>query len=149
MRQQWATEVQIFSAPTSGARTARSIVLWGGGTVGHAVERALIGRGCSPQLNLPTLWHQFDSLRQSIERAGDADVLQQPDEIHHIYAAGSAGFGADSTQTTQELKIFEQVLEGLVSQAQKWPGATRSPDLQFHLISSAGGLFERTATFTG
>ena len=135
-------QLQIFSARTSGVENRRGIVLWGSGTVGHAIEQALLRRGCERKLNLPTLWRQPASLQQSIDCAVDAEALQHMDEVHHIYAAGSAGFAADVRETEQELRVFECVLEGLTNRSPKH-SATNSPaSLQFHLISSAGGLFE-------
>ncbi len=133
----WVIQVQIFRARTTDVGKRRGIVLWGSGTVGHAVEQALLRRGSERTLHLPMLWHQPDSLQQSIDCAADVGAPKQFDEVHHIYAAGSAGFSAGSSETERELGVFNRVLEGLIDH--KTP-----PDLQFHLISSAGGLFEGT-----
>jgi len=132
--------VQIYSAQQPFAGKRRTIVLWGRGTVGYAVERGLLNRGCVAQLSVPTLWHRPDSVQRSIDHACDAQLLGDAAEIHHIYAAGRAGFSAGLEETRQEFGVYSQVLEGVLKSTQSVADARA--DLHVHLISSAGGLFE-------
>ena len=57
--------------------------------------------------------------------------------VHVIWSAGCAGFNANQSQTSTELKTFNQVASFAASV--KTSLGSRS---HFHMLSSAGGLFE-------
>jgi nucleoside-diphosphate-sugar epimerase len=111
--------------------------LFGLGVIGFGVLEALRGRGDGAAQLLPFDWNDA-ALRgqqlQEVEAALD-DRHRRGKRVDVLWSAGRAGFLSQDAQVELELRIFRQVLDMAERLARR--GRTR-----FHLISSAGGLFE-------
>jgi nucleoside-diphosphate-sugar epimerase len=116
------------------------IVILGLGLIGQAVLSATRRRGAFAGTRLPLSWTDpalrrahLNNVRTAI---GSAD--SPPAGIDIVWTAGKAGFGATEDQLAQEDEPFRDVLAFAESLAEAWPTARH----RFHLMSSAGGLFE-------
>jgi UDP-glucose 4-epimerase len=58
--------------------------------------------------------------------------------IDFIWSAGKGGFGMSQDETQAELDVFSEVLEMSMAVCREYPSCL----VRFHMISSAGGLFE-------
>lgn len=132
--------------PTSpGVAQPRIIALWGLGLIGRAIYDRLhsLGPGLEQELAFP-----WQGEKAQIEAAALIlpSILQQVAEsrrwgtpsIALIWSAGKIGFAASETEASQERLSFKVVLN--LAQALR----DRLPDtrVEFHLMSSAGGLCE-------
>jgi nucleoside-diphosphate-sugar epimerase len=129
----------------SGAdRPAQILVVLGAGLIGTATARALSRRAPLSRRTLPLDWNdagiqarQLAALEGEITRALVQAANASPC-LSLLWSAGRAGFNADHAETAGELASFQAAL-GLAKRiAMDAPGA----QVAFHLISSAGGLFE-------
>jgi len=125
----------LHVAPRPELERGRQILLFGTGAVGGAIDRALRAQAeivCDDIL--PFDWN---------------DATQQEQRVAHLYERcrsddaqpgvevvwGACGFAASDLQTSAELASFQRVL-ALARRIHE-----RQP-VRFHLVSSAGGLFE-------
>lgn len=122
----------------------RLVVLFGVGLIGSAIAAQLCRQGMFRQSRFAFSWTDADERRSDIE-AIRASVLERasaaPAEsfsVNVVWAAGKAGFGAPQSDVDAEFEPFEDVI-GL---ARDLVAVDRSSQPSFHLVSSAGGLFE-------
>jgi UDP-glucose 4-epimerase len=111
--------------------------LFGLGLIGGRVAEALRAHGYVGTASLPFAWGAAGERgreRADIERLLDA----LPGRLDVVWSAGAGGFGMGESAADREYTDFSDVL-GLVRTlaGRRAPGTVR-----FHLLSSAGGLFE-------
>ena len=117
-------------------RDSPVIALFGSGLIGGAVDAELHGIGFRGEHH-PVSWEsqelrsvQFDTLVHELRSNASRIVV--------IWAAGVSGFDSDMASMDDELAAFAEVVELSGKIKADRPG--RSVD--FHMVSSAGGLFE-------
>ncbi len=123
--------------PVQGAPSA--IALFGSGRVGSAVLEALEAPGDLLPAVLPFTWSKPGGLaaegREVVARAARAAAPGGRAAV--VWCAGACGFSATEEATRAEMAAFLEVL-GLARAL-----ASRGDvEVDFHLLSSAGGIFE-------
>ena len=121
-----------------------AIALFGVGLIGRSILSA-IGTGAHKTRELPFSWNgehdqtqELDVIQKNIFSAYDEDVTQPISRFDIVWAAGHAGFDSLENWVIPEVRAFEKVLSFSLQLQRRAPNARHS----FHLISSAGGLFE-------
>lgn len=115
-----------------------AVAVFGLGLLGSAVV-AELGRGHAwGRRELPFPWAAGPEQAEAVSGI-EAFMTQAPnDDLRVVWAAGRAGFGATDAEVDREFDSFRAVLALAERLAERRPGAT----VGFHLLSSAGGLFE-------
>lgn len=126
------------TTPKSRRQTGPSILLFGVGLIGNAIRERIARRAAHTEHRTLSAWDEAGGLenhRDGIRRAIASTDATRPLEI--IWSAGRAGFGVNEEDAGRELESFKTHLD-LLEQESKAVGV----DINFRLISSAGGLFE-------
>ena len=110
------------------------VLLFGLGLIGGAVDRALRLRFEAEGRDFPYDWHDA-GLRQA-QRADIGAALPDAGRLALVWTGGQSGFGSTDADMAQETAIVAE----LIAMAQTLRQAGRPVD--FHMMSSAGGLFE-------
>ena len=119
--------------PGGGATAA----LFGLGLLGGRIAGSLRAAGYAVAAGLPFSWGSPPGRKD--ELAAIRDVLAAlPGRLDVLWSAGKGGFGMDRAQADREYADFCDVLDLSRSLAADRPGG----GTRFHLVSSAGGLFE-------
>ena len=120
------------------------VLIFGAGLIGRAILAALRLR-----VMTDVMTRAFDWTDRAL-RAAQLDelerfILARPDSqpLSIVWSAGKAGFSASEAETAGELAAYEEVLAFAERIAVRAAGTT------FHLVSSAGGLFEGQRHVTG
>ena len=117
------------------------IIIWGNGLIGSAVTQCLARLGAAEKTVLPFSWSspfkQTEELAflYSFLKKSLISISSQDHTVHLLWSAGAAGFSCESVDARKELDSFLTVL-GFAKKLH------RECNLIFHMISSAGGLFE-------
>ena len=117
-----------------GGNAGPCVLLFGLGLIGGAVDRALRLRFQAGGRDFPYDW-QDAGLRQA-QRADIAAALPQAGRLAVVWTGGQSGFASSDADMAQETAIVAE----LIAMAQTLRQAGRPVD--FHMMSSAGGLFE-------
>lgn len=134
--------ILIFRQGGPGSDACHAIALFGAGLVGRAVIGALRRRGGATFVELPLDWN--DAPRRAVDLTGLTNALlarrdtARIQALDIVWAAGKAGFGAGPDELAREMESFRDILNWTESVSSLLPGARAG----FHLLSSAGGLFE-------
>lgn len=110
------------------------VLLFGLGLIGGAVDRALRLRFQAEGRDFPYDW-QDGGLRQA-QRKGIGAALPQAGRLAVVWTGGQSGFGSSDADMAQETAIVAE----LIAMAETLRQDGRAVD--FHMMSSAGGLFE-------
>ena len=136
--------------PGSVSRSADVHAIFGLGLIGSSVCRHLRAESLYDQVELPFSWNrpalQSQELSDIEQRlislaCADGDPYSGASANRHIdilWSAGKCGFSSGEDETGGELRTFKEVLELAARLTRQVPDAV----IRFHLISSAGGLFE-------
>lgn len=124
------------------SRPERDVLVFGSGAIGGAIVRHLLRRRAfSPQ----TFVVPWSDPRARVEALSDValEVQRRAPErpVSVIWAAGRAGFSATEAEAADELLAYRNVID-LVKRLHQASGGMPHA---FHLISSAGGLYEGRA----
>ena len=111
-----------------------TVLLFGLGLIGGAVDRALYLFGRPEMRIFPYDWR--DPEERGRHWAAIRDSLPSTGRIALVWTAGQGGFGSSAAEMAQETALVGE----LVKRAQELSLSARPVD--FHLMSSAGGLFE-------
>ncbi len=115
------------------------MLVLGTGLIGSALASEIEGFHKASLEWLPSPWADSSRLAKQLRTIADS-VKRYPDlRVDWIWAAGKAGFDADASVLRQEMSNFSAALD--VAQELQADLLT-TQRLRFHLISSAGGLFE-------
>jgi nucleoside-diphosphate-sugar epimerase len=115
------------------------VILLGAGLVGGALVDTLISKGMVPRIKNSLNWYDQGQFRRQLNQILTNLAMPKIIRIDWIWAAGKVGFGADQARIDQEINNFNIFLN-IVEKSR-----TIARDINtvfFHLISSAGGLFE-------
>jgi UDP-glucose 4-epimerase len=133
--------VIILSWRSAEQQPTRVVALFGAGLIGRAIL-ASITRSINPAVrNFPFSWVSAEARQREAEAAINwiAQIAQAHDiQFDCIWAAGRSGFSADDADVDHELAAYADVIAFALRAGQLADPTSR----RFHLISSAGGLFE-------
>lgn len=128
-------------------RTARGddgnpflIAVFGAGLIGRSVIDALAGRHQAGMSTMPLQWSS-PAARTADLAAIDAQLrseLRACSAVRILWSAGRAGFLSSDSDAAEELASFREIVQLSESIAKDHPDRR----LSFHMVSSAGGLFE-------
>lgn len=110
-----------------------TVLLFGVGLIGEAVERALHLRFGATVQEFPYDWH--DARIRHGQWLAIAAALGGKKRIAAVWSGGISGFGSSREEMTAETEIVTELIGWVEELQPRW-------QVDFHLISSAGGLFE-------
>lgn len=137
--------MRILIKHPDAAGGGKLIAIWGLGLIGRAIYGALTRNEAFSEEEHVFSWNDAAAQAHAAETIGRslaeylAALRAKPwPRVVFIWSAGRAGFTAGSAETDNEMAAFKRVLNLAVALQQRIGGLT----VEFHLISSAGGLFE-------
>ncbi|MFN7166881.1 MAG: NAD-dependent epimerase/dehydratase family protein [Pannonibacter sp.] len=118
--------------------------MFGLGLIGHGVLQSLVKRETPALARLAFSWDspslqdaQFEAVGRHIADALPVDALKKR-ELDIVWSAGRGGFAASEAVFAAEQDTYQRVLEHF----RKLTTSAGFARVRFHLLSSAGGLFE-------
>jgi nucleoside-diphosphate-sugar epimerase len=133
----------LIVRPGAQERESAIVALFGVGLVGGAVMNALRRGNLDLQADLGLSWNDprkrsadLDYITQSLSAFASANGTIR--RIDVIWAAGRAGFGAGR----EELALESQALKDVIDWTEGLRVGLGNASFVFHMLSSAGGLFE-------
>jgi UDP-glucose 4-epimerase len=117
------------------------IALFGAGLIGSAIARVIIREGIRHAVTLPFNWKDTDQRAADLASLSEVMVGVTAGTVRHVevvWTAGRAGFTAGWAEVEDELSAFESVTRLCMQMRDAFPAARH----RFHMMSSAGGLFE-------
>lgn len=133
--------MQILLRPGAAADQPQLVLLFGLGLIGRAIRRRLLRGGRATWIELPYDW-QDPTLRQRQTEELEDRLHSLPGQWHRhiatVWAGGRSGFGSDDEAMAEETARLEEVIRLSERLRDRLPEARHD----FHLLSSAGGLFE-------
>lgn len=131
-----------FAAQKESMETWRVVLLFGIGLIGQAVLGELLRRSRFDIQLWFYNWYdpqqQQAQLNNLLTQLHNQVTYSTNGRIDLIWSAGKGGFSSLREELVQELASFNRVLECAKELTRIFPQATHT----FHLLSSAGGLFE-------
>jgi len=117
------------------------VLVFGMGMIGHAIVDALYRLGFQCEADIGYAWDAAEQRKLAARRVevvcrGLAEDCQA--RLSVVWSAGKAGFHSTTPELEPETAAFEDVL-GLIREIRE---AMRTPAVDVHFTSSAGGLFE-------
>ena len=121
----------------------QTVAVFGAGLIGSAVARALSSHAALVRRTIRFAWQPVPLAPglAAVEEEIAAELSKAKGNarrLSFLWSAGRAGFSARPHETTDELESFRAVLALAARLAARFHDAA----VAFHLISSAGGLFE-------
>ncbi|MEM7528286.1 MAG: NAD-dependent epimerase/dehydratase family protein [Pseudomonadota bacterium] len=124
--------MRVFVWETGGKR--RAVAVFGLGLVGGAIAETFTRRLDRPGRDLNYPWG--DAAGRAEIRRDLSDLLSGSDSVDIVWSAGRSGFGSDTQTMATETGLVRELVDFSQSLT---PGDGAA---SFHLLSSAGGLFE-------
>lgn len=132
-------------SPNSSESIPRAIVIFGLGLLGNAIFRSIINNCDSlAQQSIEFDWqpgekqkHHADLILRKLTDITNNSQINS-NRLVILWSAGCAGFSSTSEEIDKELASFHTVLDLSKRLQNLFPQQT----VEFHLLSSAGGLFE-------
>ncbi len=115
---------------------------FGQGLVGSAIEKSILNNGAFA-IKKKHHQHTWEDNATNISRINaylEEECNNSIQDIQFIWSAGKCGFSATEAETSIELAFFGNIFNQISHFIKKYNAAKTS----FHLISSAGGLFEKS-----
>lgn len=135
----------VYETSRSSDQPRQITLLFGYGLIGSAVGRSL---ACHDQQTIQSRrlqWSDPDLLEQDLEsvatelqRRERHEGLPELERLSIVWTAGGCGFQSTTEETERELISFERVLNALPRLVEN----LAADHAVFHLVSSAGALFE-------
>lgn len=131
----------LISEARPGLETPLMVILFGSGLIGSAILKHLVARPNTRAEHLPWDWSgaTCDSEAAANESVGHFLRKYKNARLAIIWAAGRSGFGSDERVMETELAALQKVLR---LAAGFGDGSSGRFERSFHMVSSAGGLFE-------
>lgn len=114
------------------------VLLFGTGLVGSAIALALERAMFFRRRFLPYDWSNHGLRREQTTEIVEQVHRAAPRRLAVVWAGGNGGFGSSALDMEGEHAQFREVLQITLSMCETMPES----DCAFHMISSAGGLFE-------
>jgi UDP-glucose 4-epimerase len=132
----------LFTGQADTSTNYRVIAIFGVGLIGSAVVSAIHSYLMLDSVSLPLNWLDPGQQKRHLKAIEEIIInhlaLTSRSRLDVVWCAGQAGFSASEHQTSIELTNFRRVLAMAIRIADRFP----KRDMRFHLISSAGGLFD-------
>jgi len=131
--------MQFLERSDDGRGESQLVLMFGLGMIGTAIRNALVTLGYEPLADIHYDWSHAQR-RQAASRQIEQTCrsVGPISRISVIWSAGSAYFHSTREETEAELSVFKATIEWLQVLRQ----ALQPERFEFHLVSSAGGLFE-------
>lgn len=114
------------------------MLLFGVGMIGSAIRDSLQQKGYQVTSKVPVDWSDGESRNRGFEEIKRACIAFEPVRLCIAWSAGKSNFYSSERDVEEESRSFEAVLE--LERALRTSLANTR--FEFHLLSSAGGLFE-------
>lgn len=114
---------------------AHEVLLFGSGILGGAIAGRLGVQARTPPRDLAWPWADAESRRQTAAALRQSLATDSPAAISLIWAAGRSGMGSTTEDMARETALVGEAIDLAHALADTAP-------VHFHLISSAGGLFD-------
>lgn len=136
--------MQILNHRSAQTSSNSFLLVFGLGLIGSATTRAAQRLGYRIECNLDFDWTDSRQQAQAFEAIETAchHPSSAPEKLAVVWSAGQADFYSDAEETRSELQTFMTATEQLAALRHK----LRPAVFEFHLVSSAGGLFEGQTT---
>jgi UDP-glucose 4-epimerase len=115
-----------------------AVAVFGMGLLGTAVVADLTRRHAWEKRELPFPWEAGPAQVEAVAGIEAFMAGASANDLRVVWAAGRAGFGATDAEVDRELESFKAVL----ALAERLVDRRANAAVGFHLLSSAGGLFE-------
>lgn len=118
-------------------RTDLAVLLFGNGTIGSAVATALARQAGQAMARVDYAW--TDAASRSAARdtiTASIAAAERATEVAIVWTAGRSGMGSTLDAVTDEVSLVAELVDFAARLA------PQSAGVHFHLMSSAGGLFE-------
>lgn len=122
--------MRVLQVGTGGDLT---VLLFGLGLIGATIDRALRLRFDARSSDLPYVW--TDAAQRAAQRSAIRAGLGGAGRVAVVWAGGRNGFGATGAEMQQETALLAELLGFAADLGRDRP-------VEFHLTSSAGGLYE-------
>jgi nucleoside-diphosphate-sugar epimerase len=134
------------AARAIGSPDRRLVVLFGHGLIGRCIVAALARTGAPERVRFRFSWDESNAWTGELDAVG-RNVLSRNQSpaiscVDTIWSAGRIGFGASDSEVSAELAAFDPALAFAARLQDALPRAHHA----FHLVSSAGGLYNGQRT---
>lgn len=115
------------------------VLVFGLGMIGGAIRNALTLQGYKLHSHINMDWRSPDKLKSNLTTISAALAnLPEKDHLSFVWSAGKARFNTPPEQINQEQRTFSETIDTLLLRS----NIVGTRCFRFHMISSAGGLFE-------
>ncbi|MBL0062067.1 MAG: NAD-dependent epimerase/dehydratase family protein [bacterium] len=130
----------LLATANSSSASQHVVAIFGVGLIGGAVKSALHMNTDFSEESLPFTWFTPDQHVAELESVAKALSARHADlqRFSILWSAGKGGFASSVKELEVEFQSFVNVLNFAEKLSQSHPNAL----VDFHLVSSAGGLFE-------
>lgn len=117
----------------------RAVVVIGNGLVGTAISERVINKTHAQNYNCNIDWNNAENAAQNVKENVVKYISDDIKKIDWVWSAGKAGFDATEEDIQKEFQLFEKCSLMILSLHNI---NYKKSNYNYHLISSAGGLFE-------
>lgn len=130
----------LLATANSASASQHVIAIFGVGLIGGAVKSALYLTADFSEESLPFTWSNPSQQTSELDHVSKVLALKHTNlrHISVLWSAGKGGFASTSDELEIEYQSFVNVLNLSEKLVQSYPNVVTD----FHLVSSAGGLFE-------
>ena len=132
--------MQVLTHGTGNSAPEHAVLIFGLGMIGNAVRDSLLRLGYRVIREIDFNWH--DERKRTLAYSEIATACTPGaaalGHVSFVWTAGQATFHATESETSRELQTFSEI----VAFARRLQESKHHAEVAFHLLSSAGGLFE-------
>lgn len=125
----------------------KTIFVFGAGLIGSSIIKTLVAQEVYHVTRYSFPWNDQREQIRVIQKIADEEEERNrpvPSQWHIVWSAGRAGFSSSESETASELASYNRILDFAIRHA----SISRERSTIFHLISSAGGLYEGQSHIT-
>lgn len=129
--------MRLHVYPETSGQGSHAVLTFGSGLIGSAITRSLraIPGGSEEVFPFDWMMPRPDGQTEAILQAS---ARHAPCRVSVVWAAGASGFGSDDAAMAKETALLQETYDLAMQISRAMPKAL----IDYHLISSAGGLFE-------
>jgi len=138
--------MQILSTKTKSPTGSHLVIMFGLGMIGSAIRDTLLGFEYHLEAKIDFDWEDIEHMGRAFRLIETSCLMYSPppDRVSIVWSAGKGGFHSTEDELSRENIPFMDT----VSFVSKLKNSLNSTRLDFHYISSAGGLFEGQRVIT-